>query len=286
MMKKNNRIYIVLFLTWVITGCRSPLLIGKSTIDVQPTKSVTILATSTYLPTLFTTKTQTPVATLASEVANKTIKKLLQETSDCSAPCFWGIVPRKTTSEEAKKKFDYYGLKTVIISNKGKDYYNITHDVGDGLNVSATLPIQNNLVDSIRIYINPEKQKPGFTREWLAYSPETLINRYGTPSRVDFFADYGPGPFFTMQMYFDAEDLIVQYSSSEVILNKEGFARVCPLTLQFDTAWLWMGKNPQDPPGYGIPLEEATKITRDEFANIMTGDPKNACFTFNENVFR
>lgn len=89
-----------------------------------------------------------------------------------------------------------------------------------------------------------------------------------------------------MQMYFDAEDLIVQYTGVDIISTQKGASQFCPLSAQFDTAWLWMGKNPVNPPAYGIPLENVTSLTLDEFSKLMTGDPKQACFIVNGDVFK
>jgi hypothetical protein len=103
---------------------------------------------------------------------------------------------------------------------------------------------------------------------------------------VDFLADWGPGPFFAMQMYFDEVDLIVQYTGTHIIPSQKGSSQVCPLTAQFDTAWIWMGKQPINPPGQGVPLEDVTSLTLDEFSKLMTGDPNHACFIFDGNAFK
>jgi len=219
------------------------------------------------------------------ERADEKIKTLLQEPVDCPAPCFWGVVPEQTTSVGARNIFSQFGLQTTIITYEGKDYYNVDYDVDTGLSLNVNIPIQNNLVETITVTLVSDLQKAGITREWLAYSPETLIKRYGLPSRVDFAADWGPKSFFSMQMYFDAVGLIVQYAGNDIIPRQKGASQVCPLTAKFDAVRLWMGKNPRHPPGEGISLEKTTSLTMDAFSKLMTGDPNHACFTFDGDVF-
>ena len=89
-----------------------------------------------------------------------------------------------------------------------------------------------------------------------------------------------------MNMYFDALDLIVSYSGTDLIFGKVP-SRVCPLSAQFDSAWLWIGKNPLYPPleAGTKSIEEVASITLDEFVELMTGDPDQACFIFDGGVF-
>lgn len=137
----------------------------------------------------------------------------------------------------------------------------------------------------MRIYITPETPKEGVPREWSAYSPETLISRYGKPSEVGFFMDWGPRSFFDMVMAFDQVDLIVEYSGYDLIPRKKGSPKVCPLSAQFESVILWMGKEPVHPPDVGVLLEEATSLTMEEFSELMTGNPGKACLIVKGDVF-
>jgi hypothetical protein len=224
---------------------------------------------------------------LESEQAKDTVKTLLRELVDCSAPCFWGIVPEQTTNEEARNIFHHLGIQMASNVKDGKGFSGIDYALESGLSIWVNLKVQNNIVKNIQIKINPEEQKVKDQRDWLAYSPETLIKRYGTPSRVDIGIDWGPNILFTMTLYFDDVDLIVDYSSTNFSYpNENRKLEVCPLTDQFDSAWLWMGKNPVDPPGQGVPLEKVTSMTLDEFSKLMTGDPNHACFIVNGDIFK
>jgi hypothetical protein len=307
MRKHLPKFYLFLILALTLAGC------GRTAPTMQPTQIEQLLTltlippTATLVPTpipsitltplviieqppsstLTPTKTMTPLNTLEPDKANEMIKTLLQEPLDCSAPCFWGIVPGQTSNEEAKNIFSHLGLQMASKMYEGKDFSSIHYVLDSGLSNWVTLTIQNNIVENIRIQITPEKRNAVTSRDWLAYSPETLIKRYGTPSRVDIGIDWGPSILFTMTLYFNDIDLIVDYSSTNFSYPNENWKlEVCPLTDQFDSAWLWMGKNPVYPPGQGVPLETVTSMTLDEFSKLMTGDPNNACFIVNGDVFK
>ena len=147
------------------------------------------------------------------------------------------------------------------------------------LQVSNALKRRSNA--KCRCNVNPEKEKAGSPRKWLAYSPETLINRYGSPSKVNFNVDRGEAPSYGMVMYFDSKKLIVEYYSYDLGARWQ----VCPLLNQMDSVWLWMGRDPQYPPLEDVPLEKATSMTIEEFSKLMTGIPSKACFILKEEVF-
>jgi hypothetical protein len=276
-MTQKKGFQVFLFFVWVIAGCHSSYSIRNPTQVVELPLSATDMASSTLFSTPLPTKTQPLSFTLIPEVANEKLNKLLLDDTECSALCLWGIIPGRTTSDEAKNIFRNYGMNNEIITNNDKVYFNIRHEFTSGLTISANLPIINNIVESISLQISPERQKLGIEREWLAYSPETLVKRYGAPSRVDFSADWGfPTPTIEMVMYFDDKNFIIQYIS-EPLINQEKY-QLCPLTMQFDTVRLWMGKNPIYPPSKGLSLEEVTSFSLDEFSKLLNTEPTNACF--------
>lgn len=293
-MKRLSRSCIFLMLAFALAGCGVFVPTALPT-EVESPPISTILPSQTPtphtsveqpVPTLIPTLTRTLVNTLEPEEAKDTIRTLLQEPVDCAAPCFWGITPGRTTLEEAGDIFGHFGLSMSSATVNGKDYSDTRYGFDNGPSIGVTLTIQKGLVENTRIIIIPEKQEAGIRREWLAYSPETLIERYGLPTRVGLAADWGPGPFFSMQMYYDALDLIVEYAGDSIIPAQRGTSVVCPLAVQFDSVRLWLGENPAYPPGPGIPLDEVTSLTVDEFTQLMIGDPDKACFMFDGYAYK
>jgi hypothetical protein len=229
----------------------------------------------------------TQPATKEPEQAEELIRKLLREPVDCSAPCFWGIIPGETTLGEAKNIFTLLGLqldgpRTV----SPYDFYEIIYDFDSGLSIMPLLAVQNSIIKNLTIYITPEKSQQGVPREWLAYSPETLISRYGPPSGVLFFVGgAAPTPGYTMDLYFDTVDLIIVYDGYDYTFDGFSF-EICPLTNQWENVRIWMGKNPRNPPpSWGVPLQDATSLSIEEFATLMTNDPESACIELKNEAF-
>jgi len=167
--------------------------------------------------------------------------------------------------------------------NSGRDFYSFGYESSIGHDSSVTLYSSNNFVENIVITPEITSQPGGSLREWIAYSPDTLIKKYGKPSRVEFAFD--PGQFnitIDMIMYFDPIDLIALYLGYEPPQSSQ----LCPFTFPFNHVRLWMGAGPPNPPTFPtVPLEKATSLTIDQFSQLMLGDQKNACFTLNWDVF-
>ena len=274
----------------LIVGClpNNPTLTSTQTWIQPPTyTSVSPTFTPSFEP--LQTATSMLAATLDPIQARKTIRTLLQEPVDCMAPCFWEITPGKTQFEDTKKIFDHLGLQLRHTNTQNnKDFYGVIFDSDNGLRITPVFTIQNGIVKNINVGINPETSKEGAPREWSAYSPETLIRRYGPPSRVDFGIAWGPGPssFFEMIMYFDTIDLIVEYGGQDIIpWQQKSSPHFCPLAAQFEIVRLWMGKDPIDPPANAVQLEKATSMTMEEFSKLMTEEPNQACFNLKGDMF-
>lgn len=173
----------------------------------------------------------------------------------------------------------------MTLEQDNKQFFAIVHDLEVGPSIHIILTIEAGIVQNLRVTIIPEPQEGGSPRKWLAYSPETLIKRYGQPTSVDFFADWGPNPAYGMTTYFDEVDLIAQYESEDIHGGTNSAPQVCPLTNQFDVIRLWLGKHPVDPPRAGVALESATGMTMEQFSDLMTGTPDKACLNLNKEYF-
>ena len=56
--------------------------------------------------------------------------------------------------------------------------------------------------------------------------PKTLVERYGTPNYVGIAADWGPGPLFSLIIYYDEMDLIVEYWGVNIIPAERGVSQI------------------------------------------------------------
>jgi hypothetical protein len=280
---KRSYCSIILFgIVLILSGCTSSesTITPVSTQTSQPSSAPkTSTVTLTRSPTAMVT--HTPLPTLNPIKSREILMTLLQKPIDCAAPCFWGIMPGQSTLNEALQIFAHFDLQTKSTTLDNKEFYGVKYDFDKNLSMLVTLTIKDKVVENLRVFIHPEKQKAGVQREWLAYSPQTLINRYGLPSKVDFFLDRGESPSYGMVMYFDSAHLLASYDSYDLGTQLQ----VCPLTNQIDPVRIWMGQEPQYPPYEGVPLEKATSMTIEEFSKLMTGNPSKACLTLNGEAF-
>lgn len=289
-MKPLSFFLLVCTLILELVGCAPVKL--PATVTTFPTTIGTppeVAKSPTHRPS--PTLRPTPADTLEPVQAMETIQPLLKEPINCTVPCFWGIIPGKTTLDDARNFFGRLGFKPYegIDRNSpssGMYFYTISYPSGVNHPSSVTLYASDNLVKDI--VLNPDIPEPkvGSPREWIAYSPETLIRRYGEPSSVRFaVSHYGQAGISSnisvdMIMYFDAYDLIVHYSGYN--MNLELF---CPLTAPFDFVRIWMGHNPPHTPSFEtVPLEKATSLTMDQFTQLMLGDQNKACFKLNRDA--
>lgn len=289
-MKPITRLALFLVIASVLSGCVSA---GSTIVPVQaetPTLSPTPIhptSTSTFTPTSTVTVTSTLPATLEPEHAKELVRTFLQGHVDCKAPCFWGIEPGLTTFDEAINTFTHLGIRLKFTATTdGKDFYAAIYNLDNGIRVSLVIGIQNNTVKTLDVEINiNDTSQMGTPRKWSAYSPETLISRYGPPSRVDFFLGrVASTPTHSMILYFETVHLIVEYLGTNILNDGPGL-EICPLTNKVDFLKIWMGDDPRHPPSLGVPLEEATSLTLGEFSKLMTGNPGQACFKLKEDAF-
>ncbi len=306
-MKPVSWLSLLLISILVLAGCApvSPMiqptqgvyLPSQTNLPVTGTISPTSSLTPTVIETLSPTATQTLITTLEPESVKETMQPLLQNPMNCAIPCFLGITPGKTHLDEVRNFFSPLGLKHKegTDPNSGMYVYSVGFESNIGRDSSAIFFTSNSLVKNIIVSPEITKQKEGSPREWIAYSPETLIKKYGKPSRVFFLIFRGPNLSneITMILYFDDDNLIARYVGENMVPDQPHSPLLCPLTAPFDYVDLWMGPNPpeapvtdsSDPTMKMLPLEQVTSLTIEQFIQLMLGDPKQACFTINGDMF-
>ena len=288
-----------------------PILVGCSTITSAPNpnplepasttmaKSQTPVTHGVFFPTPMKetgepTNSPTPTITLKSfevlepAIAMKTVQPLLTQPLNCgSVPCFWGIIPGKTTLTEVRKFFGSLGLHSSegVNSDSGKKYYSTTYDTSNGKTSGLTVYFDTfNIVEYMEVTPDIPTPTIGEPPDLGGLSPEMLIKMYGSPSKVNFAMALGQmsNILVDMTLYFDNSDVIANFHGYH--MTPENF---CPLSAPYDYARLWIGKNPQNTPPYEtLPLEKVSTLNTEEFAQLLLGDPQKACFSLNVDMFK
>ena len=193
--------------------------------------------------------------------------------------------------QEARSFFDHLGFIPFegTDSQSGKYFSTISYDSSMGRDSSVTLfYTDKGLVENIIVRPEITKQTEGSPREWIAYSQETLIKKFGKPSDVRFHLYWGPNHSteIIMVMYFNDYDLIIEYLGNNMVPDQPHSPLLCPLTARFEHVRLWMGPYPPILPSFdAVSLEAVTSLTMDQFTQLMMGDPKQACFTIDGDMF-
>lgn len=103
-MSKNifSFILFLLLLTIFFSGCSTVMPTQAPQVTGRPTaEAATLTLQPTETKVVVLTPTPTPVPTLLSEQAIARMLSLYEDNGGCELPCWWGIIPGKTTWEEA-----------------------------------------------------------------------------------------------------------------------------------------------------------------------------------------
>lgn len=302
-MKKQFSFLIVLFISLAFSGCKTanPSIyttqsLATSTLEMpdQPDLAIekeSITATvGKIIPTFTPTSVNAsePIETIEPAIAMKTVQPLLKQPFNCGPiPCFWGIIPGKTTLTEVREYFGSLGFNSLegVDPSTRKIFYSITYDTSKGKTSGLEVNFDtSNLVEYMKITPDIPTPNNGEPPELGGYSPEILIKMYGSPSKVNFAMALGQmsNILVDMTMYFEGADIIVNYHGYH--MKPDNF---CPLSAPFDFVRLWIGKNPENTPSYEtLPLEKVSTLNTEEFSRLILGDPQKACFSLNVDMFK
>jgi hypothetical protein len=205
---------------------------------------------------------------LEPEAAQAEVIRLMQVGEDCDQPCFLGITPGETTFFQAEAILGRLGFEGTEISSVRIEepllelQLFFTDEVVRTLKASFSLPLNE-----------------ATPIESSAYTIEALIENYGLPSNVNLWTDFGEFAGYSIEIYYDELDLIVSYYGRDIDYVS-GQRWVCPLRSEFSVR-IWIGKDPVNPPPAGsLPIEETADMTIQEFADLMSGETAEACFSF------
>lgn len=174
--------------------------------------------------------TITPMSTLTIEQEGELLSLLMKNNGGCDLPCWWGVTPGATSEEEVhamfiSKVFDSWG--------RSPDY----GDVGLGYprsdstyyyrDVIVRFWIKDDLINFIVVDARPlsEEVRPIFNKDWKSFSPDKMLDRYGTPSHIG-FREVEQAPYYSLVLSYDSLGIEVGYIIPFEVLNN-GNKKVC-----------------------------------------------------------
>lgn len=289
--------YVFVLLSFLIVGCSVSTTISTEIVQTQSRSaetqesqpSISITSTQELLSSI-SKQTSTPgiSSTLSPADADKLITSLLKENSNCSKPCFWSIVPGSSNIA------DSVGFITMLANSYGREVF--THTENSSTLYSAHF-IQKTKMDltisllgkddellNIKVRASGLSEKNIHSADWLAFRPEEILMTYGVPDRVDFYVAEGSvANSYGFVLYY--QQLIIDYQAGDIELSKS--TKICPLAEnqihQFD---FLLGKELAYEPVGEKSIEEISSLSILDFYNLMTGDPKEACFPINFDYFK
>lgn len=242
MARKTSKYHICLhvmclyWVMWLLTSCASS---SKATnASYQYAKTTTpfalqIISRTPYSPiptntpgprlsnTTTATPTPTPAPTLNKVEQNKVIQDLMNSSSGCNLPCFWGITPGITSWSEKLPLLQ--SLRALIEAGPKARIRNIReypkdNGVTDFLYNTFLFGEKEGKIHTISI----EATGPGVIQEfasiWQAYSPENIVRAYGKPTRVLVgsspldLRNRGWVPYFVW-LFYDDRGIMIRYQS-------------------------------------------------------------------------
>jgi hypothetical protein len=288
-------------------GTYPPSTLVISTKTFSP--SVTKISSSTFTPFPSPTDTmiQIPFSTLTlTKVAQQhaNIVQLLETNGGCELPCWWGITPGITTWEEVnhlwnnagitpfKQDTQWYGISDSYFSSKSVLSSSFMFDVSGGI------------IEYIIVEANGgfDPKDSDFHEMWASLAPEKILPLLGVPSRVEIYSAYGPGEgantytFHDLYIFYDERGALFVYRVKD---DLNSIYKICP-TFSDDgntenTIKIILKSSDDSAPIEKLDdryqstkihsLEEATKMTLEEFYKLFTEGKKLICFDTLPSVF-
>ena len=193
-MRRMEILLIALFIAaeYLLTACSTQIkqveIVKHTEIPIILSPTLPIHASQTTLPTNIPTNTPTstwtPLPTLTTEQAQKKINELNLNNNGCQLPCWWGIIPGKTTWFDAM----YFLVSFTEIKQgengsfyaEGKNHYTTYLEVyyeNPGIEDPWRMSIngQDALVSSITVF-PPDTE--------YNYTLHQILTTFGTPNQI------------------------------------------------------------------------------------------------------
>jgi hypothetical protein len=148
------------------------------------------------------TKTEKPFPTISPTEIESQFYELLQPNPNCQLPCWWGIVPGKSNTEDTQQFSEFSQQNTKNFSWSS----------------TVTFVQEAGIISQIFVSADGFYNPDTFWAEWKIYSPEELTNEYGQPTRIwlNNYADQITPPYasprnYGLWLFYDTLGILVIY---------------------------------------------------------------------------
>lgn len=245
-MKSLTQIYrIVLILLLMLAGCNNS---SQPSRNSQATSSPNLLQpTNTPLlepSTITPVSTSTLHPTLDAESANELVLQLLKDNSNCQLPCWWGITPSVTTSQDAISFLNSFS-SIVTRSSMSIDHGSIRLQIPNGDGWLSTLVEYESSSSVIDVLVVGASQRigaetggyeevhgdPAFLKAVRSLTMPEILKSYGSPKEV-LISTYSLQPlgwlvYFDIQLFYPEHGFLIAYGTLMEFSN-EGYIKGCP----------------------------------------------------------
>jgi hypothetical protein len=231
-MKAPMKIFgLLLLLSLLLASCdtsKTPAqnIPHSSTSPALPSATFTLVT----LPTVTIIPTSTLQPALNTEDASKLAVELLRGNSDCRLPCWWGITPSETRSQDARSFLNSFSklastnssqrddgsMRLRIPNGKGLLYLVIEYDGNDGVITNLIVGVSQ-LAQKENGDYQESFGDPVFVDVTKSLALSEILFLYGQPDQI-LVATYSLQPLgvpvsFDVQLFYPRQGLLIAYQS-------------------------------------------------------------------------
>jgi hypothetical protein len=286
---KKESVTCILFIV-MVASCNPPGGFNSQPFQTTSAPTATLINTSTstaiITPEALASpeSSQTPLPTFNSEISSLTVKALMENNGGCRLPCWWGVIPGKTSWHSAEESLS--SITTSIYESAGA--------APDTRRIEMVFPapypsdgefrqvyrVRNDVVDRIEI----------LPQDFSKYSlPEEILVELGTPDMIFLGGTIEAPQSFQLVLYYPSQGVFALYSNTVQPVQQQDLIDVCfdESTMDYVDIYLW---NPTDSfsetldfifANYYRPfhdIELVTDMTKSELRNLFLSQNHDGCF--------